>query len=260
MLNDKETGFDYDACSDSIVSISLIGSARYYNNKLGLWMSVDPKEGKYPSATTYEYCFNNPLRVVDSDGQEGWDKVARCNQLNSGFGMRTDPVTKSGKRFHEGVDINVPIGTAVRSAAAGKVIKACNEKNGGNTIIIDNGNGVQTAYCHLSEINVKVGEKVTEDKIIGKSGNTGERCTGPHLHFAVYLKGVAVDPQIVGDVVKYVAKNEPIGVFIGPQQEQEINSDSKATPTYIKPLETDNNIETPKTLDNGDQDASKKSN
>ena len=68
MLNDKETGFDYDACPDSIVSISLIGSARYYNNKLGIWMSVDPLKGKYPSFTPYNYCFNNPVRLFDPSG------------------------------------------------------------------------------------------------------------------------------------------------------------------------------------------------
>ncbi|MDR2009796.1 MAG: RHS repeat-associated core domain-containing protein, partial [Bacteroidales bacterium] len=45
--------------------------ARYYSSDLGIWLSVDPLASNYPSLSPYNYCFNNPLNVIDPDGREG---------------------------------------------------------------------------------------------------------------------------------------------------------------------------------------------
>ena len=65
--------------------------------------------------------------------------------------------------------------------------------NYGNYIILTHGDGYQTLYGHLSAFSIKRGQSVSQGQVIGKSGSSGYS-TGPHLHFGVYKKGVAVDP------------------------------------------------------------------
>ena len=62
----------------------------------------------------------------------------------------------------------------------------------GNIVVIDHGNGLATAYAHLSAIWVG-GGSVTQGQSIAASGCTGH-CLGPHLHFEVRVNGGAVDP------------------------------------------------------------------
>jgi len=64
----------------------------------------------------------------------------------------------------------------------------------GNLVEIDHGNNLATRYAHLSRILVKKGEIVLRGREVGRSGSTG-RATGPHLHFEVRYKGVAVNPD-----------------------------------------------------------------
>jgi len=54
-------------CTNNI--LSPLG-ARYYNSDLSLWLSVDPKSDKYPSTSPYVYCGNNPVRLVDAEGED----------------------------------------------------------------------------------------------------------------------------------------------------------------------------------------------
>lgn len=87
--------------------------------------------------------------------------------------------------FSSAVDIGCKIGTTVIAAAGGVVIKAENSGyNGGygQVIIISHSNGTQAIYAHLSSVEVKVGQKISQGEEIGKTGNTG-KSTGPHLHF-----------------------------------------------------------------------------
>ncbi len=71
------------------------------------------------------------------------------------------------------------------------------EKDGflvnGNIIGIDHGQGVTTAYLHLSRILVKEGDFVKAGQVIGAVGATGA-ATGPHLHWGLYVNGLSVDP------------------------------------------------------------------
>ena len=113
--------------------------------------------------------------------------------VSSGFGMRADPFT-GNQRFHRGIDIAAPAGTPVVAALPGRVISVGNEQGGyGKTVLVEHDGGLRTRYGHLDSINVKVGDTVTSEKILGRVGSTG-RSTGPHLHFEVIRNGVHVDP------------------------------------------------------------------
>ena len=112
--------------------------------------------------------------------------------ISSWFGVRGDPFT-GVRRFHAGIDIVVNLGTPVKASADGVVADAGYNANYGNYIILTHGDGYQTLYGHLSAFSIKRGQSVSQGQVIGKSGSSGYS-TGPHLHFGVYKKGVAVDP------------------------------------------------------------------
>jgi septal ring factor EnvC (AmiA/AmiB activator) len=106
--------------------------------------------------------------------------------VTSGFGWRWG-------RMHEGIDISAPAGTPVRAAASGQVIYGGWMGGYGQIVVIDHGNGLATAYAHLSAIWIGSGS-VSQGQGIGAVGCTGS-CTGNHLHFEVRVNGRAVDPM-----------------------------------------------------------------
>lgn len=95
--------------------------------------------------------------------------------------------------YHLGYDLSVTKNYPVEAANSGKVAFTGDLGLYGNTIIIDHGLGLFTLYGHLSSIDVKAGDAVTPRQIIGKTGETGF-AGGDHLHYGVYLDGVAVLP------------------------------------------------------------------
>jgi murein DD-endopeptidase MepM/ murein hydrolase activator NlpD len=97
-------------------------------------------------------------------------------------------------RPHQGIDISAPVGDPILAPAAGKVIYAGNKASGyGLTVQIDHGYGYVTTFAHASRIQVRVGQRVERGQTIALVGATG-LVTGPHLHYEVEYRGVAVDP------------------------------------------------------------------
>lgn len=114
---------------------------------------------------------------------EGW---------TSGFGVRKDPLNGE-TRMHKGMDFRANYGEDVFASATGVVIFAGEAGGYGKLIKIKHEGGYQTYYGHLSEIHVRMGQKVYKGQRIGKVGATG-RVTGPHLHFEIRKNGKALDP------------------------------------------------------------------
>lgn len=113
--------------------------------------------------------------------------------ITSFFGRRKDPFGH-GLEFHDGVDFSAAYGTAVRATASGRVVWAGWAKGYGLAVVVDHGYGYRTLYGHLSRLEVRAGQEVSRGEILGRVGSTG-RSTGPHLHYSVFLRGLAVDPR-----------------------------------------------------------------
>lgn len=116
-------------------------------------------------------------------------------RYSSGFGWRIHPIT-GRRKLHDGLDIAAPSGTTIVAAAAGTVVFSGSMRAWGNNILIDHGSGYVTRYAHCSSLLVNEGQQVSQGQPIGRVGSTGYS-TGPHLHFSVYVNGVAVSPLSV---------------------------------------------------------------
>ncbi len=112
--------------------------------------------------------------------------------VSSSFGYRKDPFTGVAA-YHAGLDISGNTGDSVYAAGAGTVVEAERRGARGLFIKIEHPEGLQTAYMHLSKINVAVGESISKGELIGEMGSTG-RSTGSHLHFQVEKKNEVVNP------------------------------------------------------------------
>jgi len=97
--------------------------------------------------------------------------------------------------MHTGVDLNAVTGTPVTSVGPGTVTFASYDGSYGNKIVVEHEDGTETWYCHLSAINVSVGQAVTHETVIGLVGATGN-VTGDHLHLELRPAGGGdpVDP------------------------------------------------------------------
>lgn len=111
----------------------------------------------------------------------------------SGYGLRVHPIYKIIK-FHSGMDFTAPAGTDVYATGDGVIASVQSSQRGlGKNIIIDHGFGYVSIYAHLSNFNVRLGQKVRRGDVIGYVGNTGTSVAN-HLHYEIKLNGRNVDP------------------------------------------------------------------
>jgi hypothetical protein len=101
---------------------------------------------------------------------------------------------KIDQQVHLGYDLAVTQHVGVQASNDGKVVYAAPLGIYGNCIVVDHGYGLQTIYGHLSKINVHEGDMVKQGQVMGLSGMTG-MAGGDHIHFAMQLDGVQIDPK-----------------------------------------------------------------
>lgn len=120
--------------------------------------------------------------------------------VTSRFGFRMSPFQAGKIERHSGIDLAVPTGTLVYASASGRVKRsgwlddAC-----GLGIVLEHHpdpdlKSLNSVYCHLQKILVERGAWISQNSVIGATGATG-KTTGPHLHFGVFVDGVAVNPE-----------------------------------------------------------------
>ena len=101
---------------------------------------------------------------------------------------------KIDQQVHLGYDLAVTQHVGVEASNDGQIVYAAPLGIYGNCIVIDHGYGLQTIYGHMSQIDVHVGDMVKRGQVMGKSGMTG-MAGGDHIHFAMQLDGVQIDPK-----------------------------------------------------------------
>ncbi|MGB9766264.1 MAG: M23 family metallopeptidase [Sulfurihydrogenibium sp.] len=102
-------------------------------------------------------------------------------------------IIEGADAYHKGFDFASVKNADVKTSNNGEVVFAGFLGIYGNSVIIDHGLCIYTLYSHLSQINVKEGEKVKKGQLIGKTGATG-LAVGDHLHYGVLVDGIEVNP------------------------------------------------------------------
>ncbi len=151
--------------------------------QLGQWLVVPGGRKPFvPMAVTslVNYSANVPQGALVGTGILGWPVVGRISQ---GY-----------FNYHQALDIESPIGTAILSVDSGFVAASGFDGSGyGNIVVIDHGNGLQSVYAHLKTSYVDVGDSVSKGQTIGEVGMTG-RSTGPHLHLEIRQGSIRLNP------------------------------------------------------------------
>lgn len=114
------------------------------------------------------------------------------NDILTAFGTKR-VINRKKVSVHKGIDIRGNEGTEVRASNKGRVVIAEELFFGGNTLILDHGQGIYTIYMHLSGFSVRPGDIVSKSDIIGFVGSSG-RASGPHLHFGVKVLSTNTNP------------------------------------------------------------------
>jgi murein DD-endopeptidase MepM/ murein hydrolase activator NlpD len=148
----------------------------------------------FPGGSRAFTSWSAPAQLVQADPSSNVWGPGVCGGIHFiqvGYGNFIYPTTEhwlSGTPYtpsvgHYGVDFAGHMGSPIYASDAGTVVYAgWNDWGYGNLVVLDHGNGWETRYAHLSQINVGCGQNVGQGDTIALMGSTGHS-TGPHLHF-----------------------------------------------------------------------------
>ena len=137
---------------------------------------------------------NQAFRSWDEEPVDTAFHLPAIGPRSSAFGLKRF-FNEQPRSPHSGVDIAAADKSDVVAPAAGVVVATGDYFFNGNTVLIHHGQGLVTMYCHMSEISVQDGDRLSTGDLIGKIGQTG-RVTGPHLHWGISLNQVRVNPEL----------------------------------------------------------------
>jgi murein DD-endopeptidase MepM/ murein hydrolase activator NlpD len=134
-------------------------------------------------------------RIFETTTERLWEGsfiVPLENNISTGFGVKRI-MNKKMISVHRGVDIRGRDGECIKASNNGRIVLAEELFLGGNTIVVDHGQGLYSIYMHLSKFNSDLNDSVSRGDVIGYVGSTG-RSTGPHLHFGIKVNTISVNP------------------------------------------------------------------
>lgn len=133
-------------------------------------------------------------------GAGGWRRDfawPATGRISGRFGSQRIYQGGEAGSYHSGIDIARPTGTPFSAPADGVVVLASDTAFSleGQLLIIDHGQGLSSAFLHMSQISVAEGQQVRQGQMLGRIGASG-RATGPHLHWGLTWRGARLDPLL----------------------------------------------------------------
>ncbi|MWV62338.1 peptidoglycan DD-metalloendopeptidase family protein [Helicobacter saguini] len=204
--------------TDSEKKIAFVSISYYEKPKslnLGDNITLEIKQGEYKkekikiqdkSKVTPDNAASKRIKAELDEANKIYNTYDKTRYWREKFGLPLEKIDISSpfggarvyndgaiKSYHAGTDMRAVVGTSVFAVNDGVVVLAKERYLAGGSVIVSHGEGVFSMYYHLSEFNVKVGDKVKKGQIVAKSGNTG-RSSAPHLHLSMMVNGTLVDP------------------------------------------------------------------
>ena len=216
-------------------SFKLIVEKKYLDGEFVKYGPVSAVQFASGARTLHAFWFKNPKGEISYYDEKG-DAVRKAflkapfhfdPRVTSRFShSRYHPVLKT-RRPHLGVDYGAPTGTPVLASASGTVAFRGRDGGYGLMVKIRHPNGYATSYAHLSSIEVKRGQKVSQGEQIGRVGATG-LATGPHLDYRVQdQSGRFINPQ---NVLAFPSDK--------PVEKEYVGRFTSVRDTYMKRLES----------------------
>ena len=179
----KKTGKILSGSAVSTLSaLVVLGTAMWFCSGFETVTVTSPVQAAEPAAS------GPPEKVavtIDEPEDDGF--------LNPTQGVLTSSFGERWGRKHNGIDIGADYNTDIIAADSGTVTYAAEMNGYGNYVVIDHGNGFETAYAHCATLLVSEGEMVEKGQLIALVGSTGTS-TGPQLHFEVKMNGEFCNP------------------------------------------------------------------
>ena len=202
--------FDRDAGTEALLEAELadgrrlsrplsIGPRAWRIERLDSLPRIAQPSAEFERLRPPELAMIAAARAVDRDS-DGWRQRfiwPVTGRISGLFGSQRIYRGEPGS-YHSGVDIARPAGTPVVAPADGVVSLASDRPFTleGNLLILDHGMGLNSAFLHLSRIDVKPGDRIRQGQVVGTVGATG-RATGAHLHWGMKWRDARIDPLLI---------------------------------------------------------------